>query len=341
MSEIAQELSEEIIEVVRTSAIAALLLEVPSKKILAASASARSLLAPDGREILGHHTEEYLADRSSGGLELMLAGRLDGYEALRQLGPDEERAVPLRLWMRRVGDAAPPRYAIAVVALEGQQAGRAPGLAHSAKPRRRPVVGACDRDLLIDRISRDVEPLLGVASEEAIGRSILHLVAPSDLPKLLFGLAQIAASRSGVTLTASLISTAGTLVLCQLALVPLDPAPSFAFVMFEGVLPGRSLTSAPDMELALWHVAQSIDTLTISRDLAGAVREQLPGLTKLSSRELDIVTRLVAGDRVPAIATALFVSQSTVRNHLSSIFTKLGVRSQQELISLIRSSAQG
>ena len=59
-------------------------------------------------------------------------------------------------------------------------------------------------------------------------------------------------------------------------------------------------------------------------------------LTRLSARELDVVNRLLAGDRVPAIAKLLYLSQSTVRNYLSSVFAKLGVKSQQELIALLR-----
>jgi DNA-binding NarL/FixJ family response regulator len=62
----------------------------------------------------------------------------------------------------------------------------------------------------------------------------------------------------------------------------------------------------------------------------------VPGLAELSPRELDVLTRLLAGRRVPAIARVLFISQSTVRNHLSSVFRKLGVESQQELIDLLR-----
>jgi PAS domain S-box-containing protein len=59
-------------------------------------------------------------------------------------------------------------------------------------------------------------------------------------------------------------------------------------------------------------------------------------LDKLSPREFDIVVRLLNGDRVPVIAATLFVSQSTIRNQLSSVFRKLRVRSQQELIALLR-----
>jgi len=64
--------------------------------------------------------------------------------------------------------------------------------------------------------------------------------------------------------------------------------------------------------------------------------EPVPGLDRLSRREFEVVRLLLHGDRVPVIARQLFVSQSTVRNHLSSVFRKLRVRSQQELIVLLR-----
>jgi PAS domain S-box-containing protein len=62
----------------------------------------------------------------------------------------------------------------------------------------------------------------------------------------------------------------------------------------------------------------------------------LPGLERLSRREIEVVRMLLRGDRVPVIARQLFISQSTVRNHLSSVFRKLRVNSQQELIVLLR-----
>jgi DNA-binding NarL/FixJ family response regulator len=57
---------------------------------------------------------------------------------------------------------------------------------------------------------------------------------------------------------------------------------------------------------------------------------------RLSSREMEIVLSLLDGQRVPAIAQRLFLSQSTVRNHLASVFRKLRVSSQQELINLLK-----
>ena len=80
---------------------------------------------------------------------------------------------------------------------------------------------------------------------------------------------------------------------------------------------------------------RGIQAIGTSRDLAG-LRAEVPQLSELSSCELEVVTMLLAGDRVPAIAKSLFVAQSTVRNHLSSVYKKLGIESQQELIDLLR-----
>jgi DNA-binding CsgD family transcriptional regulator len=61
-----------------------------------------------------------------------------------------------------------------------------------------------------------------------------------------------------------------------------------------------------------------------------------PQLGDLTTRQWEILSRLLDGERVPTIAAALFVSQSTIRNHLSTIFRKLGVHSQPELLELLR-----
>jgi DNA-binding NarL/FixJ family response regulator len=63
----------------------------------------------------------------------------------------------------------------------------------------------------------------------------------------------------------------------------------------------------------------------------------VPDLSPLTSREREVLDRLRDGERVHTIADALFVSQSTVRNHLSSIFKKVGVHSQAELLGRLHS----
>ena len=64
------------------------------------------------------------------------------------------------------------------------------------------------------------------------------------------------------------------------------------------------------------------------------------GAEQLSAREQEIVSRILNGDRVPAIARALYLGQSTVRNHLTAVYRKLRVNSQQELIDLYKGSTR-
>jgi DNA-binding NarL/FixJ family response regulator len=56
----------------------------------------------------------------------------------------------------------------------------------------------------------------------------------------------------------------------------------------------------------------------------------------LSLRQWEVLSRLLQGDRVSTIAKELFLSPSTVRDHLSAIFERFDVHSQAELLLLLR-----
>lgn len=62
----------------------------------------------------------------------------------------------------------------------------------------------------------------------------------------------------------------------------------------------------------------------------------VPGLDTLTGRETEVLERLVGGARVPQIAEQMFLAPATVRNHLSSIYRKLGVHTQSDLVALLR-----
>ncbi len=55
----------------------------------------------------------------------------------------------------------------------------------------------------------------------------------------------------------------------------------------------------------------------------------------LSSREKQIVDRVLLGDSTKDLADSLFISAYTVQDHLKSIFNKTGVNSRRELIRLM------
>ena len=63
-------------------------------------------------------------------------------------------------------------------------------------------------------------------------------------------------------------------------------------------------------------------------------------LRKLSKRERDIAERYATGLNYRQIAEALFISDRTVRNHISTIYRKLEIGSKVELIQLFASVAE-
>jgi two-component system response regulator DevR len=56
----------------------------------------------------------------------------------------------------------------------------------------------------------------------------------------------------------------------------------------------------------------------------------------LSPREREILARICVGDTNIAIGRQLFISEKTVRNHVTRIFDKLGVRSRAQAIVLAK-----
>ncbi len=94
-----------------------------------------------------------------------------------------------------------------------------------------------------------------------------------------------------------------------------------------------------DVRSSLERIAMELQSISLSADIGSAVHPSLDhdDLAALSPREREVLAHIVAGERVPAIATQLQVSQHTVRSHLKSIFRKVGVKNQAELVARVRS----
>ena len=58
---------------------------------------------------------------------------------------------------------------------------------------------------------------------------------------------------------------------------------------------------------------------------------QIPEKSELSRREMEVIQLVVQGYKNRDIANQLFISEKTVKNHLSAIFNKLGVADRLEL----------
>lgn len=74
---------------------------------------------------------------------------------------------------------------------------------------------------------------------------------------------------------------------------------------------------------------------------AGPVRPSPTPITRLTRRERDVLELIARGSDNRAIAEQLFLSPPTVRNHITHIFAKLGVRNRAEAIVRARGSGFG
>jgi DNA-binding CsgD family transcriptional regulator len=320
----------EVIDVIARSDVPVVILEVPSERIVAASPGAQHLLERTAQPVVGRSLEEFTEDTPSGALQLLAPGRITGYETHRVLRQTGER---VRVWVRAIDDVWPVRFVLAV--LLGEEPDLRTSIPLQENDELAPVIGSTDARLIIDRISSEARQTLGYRPEDIVGSSLLTLVDTLDVAGVLWALAQSSSSGDGATLQVRIVRADQVRLLCQLVILPLVPPPSCAFALL-GDVPPDGLDGGPGVARLLARLGRGIRGASTSQALASSPERSAAGLDRLTSRELDVVSRLLAGDRVPAIAQQLFLSQSTVRNHLSSVFRKLGVGSQQELIALLR-----
>ena len=323
------ELPSGVLDIVSRNPLPALIVEVPSEQVVAVSPAAQDLFSSQRRELVGCKLESLTAETPTGALDLLIAGRLNGYETNHQFRLSDGSSVPLQTWVRSIGEEIPLRHVLFLFTTDDMPAASTV----LALPKEfNALIGTIDVSLRIDRVCTD-----GDTSSDGpmglVGQSIFQIVDLEDLTGLMWALAQSTSTAKGVGLHVHVHRGHGQAQLCQMLLLPMDPPPTFAFAL-------RSVEqsegwSEPEVD-ALSGETRGHDVFGSSHNLASISEAQVPGIAELSSRELDVLTRLLAGYRVPAIAKVLFVSQSTVRNHLSAIFRKLNVESQQELIDLLR-----
>lgn len=104
----------------------------------------------------------------------------------------------------------------------------------------------------------------------------------------------------------------------------------------------QPLDTAPPERPAEWaaaleRIAHELQALGFGGAAASpAMSHTYEGADRLTRRERDVVVCLLEGERVVSIAERLDLSPHTVRNHLKSIFRKLEVHSQAELVRHVR-----
>jgi DNA-binding CsgD family transcriptional regulator len=276
------------------------------------------------------------------GFQALADGDLTGYQATRRLADHDQ---VFSVWVSTV-DVDGARVGLASVipsAPPGSQFRALPPVSRIPEPGN-VVLGTVDSSWRVDRISQDVTPLLGLTPEQCTGQRVLWVIHPSDVPSLLAAVEHARRGERAVRLMLRVSARPGdwtevTVVLATIA--PGDPPPlAFALIRYDGAADSpRDSSREVRLEAHMLRIADELHAAGLIPRL-----QQLPALTdeprlgKLTSREWAVLTRLLDGQRVSAIAADLYVNQSTIRNHLSSIYAKLCVHSQVDLIRHVRHS---
>lgn len=279
--------------------------------------------------------------------DLMMSGAMDFHGVARTLARPGRQPLEVETWMV-VSDAERRARALWLVMPAGEEdtAESLPATALTWPERADGLVlGSFDLDWRIARISSDVQAVLGYPVDELIGTHVIDLVHPDDVPALFSSVAAAMGSQSGVSTRRRLRHRSGEWVEMRGVITPLpDDRLHLGFAFSAAVSDREQSTSstagrAAALERHMWQIASEVAAAGV---VAGfhptPVPEDVPGLSDLSSRQWEVLTRLLQGERVPSIARQMFISQSTVRNHLTDIFRKVGVRSQEELLRLLRPS---
>ncbi|MBV8462854.1 MAG: hypothetical protein JO368_06150 [Acidimicrobiales bacterium] len=180
-----------------------------------------------------------------------------------------------------------------------------------------------DHDWAFEHVSSDIEDLLGESAERYVGSSVLALIQPADAQAFLLATGRVAEARGGATLHLHLRTAAGQWknAACLVVAMCRHSPPRLGLAL--GALNEDNMADCPNQVTALGHHAlDSMDRFWT----------QLP-MGTFSARQWEVLTLLVQGERVQTIADKLFLSPSTVRNHLTAIYRKFGVHSQAELLA--------
>lgn len=315
--------------------LAAALVDLETMKVRAITADALRVLGrPSAQSVVGAHAVDLVepTDRDEAGaaLEALRSGDTDFYRAHRRT-PGSTTTWMIWAWARAV-DLGGRRFAF-VTWLD-------PGLGDQGR-------NASLKDLLVELISvgiaspecvvryASVEPdnPLGITAQDLVGVRLADERRGSHI-RMIAGHAASRNEGMSFAFPVPIASKGGAVINLACVLTTLVGAPDRLFML--------SLPSSPprvsELERHLWRIGAEVEASGILLNFGSLPARSLrrhPAAAALTPRQWEILRRIVAGERVPTIAKELFLSQSTVRNHLSAIFDRFGVHSQAELLAAL------
>jgi DNA-binding CsgD family transcriptional regulator len=274
--------------------------------------------------------------RALSALRAMRDGALAMYRADRRVRTDDHANVAITAWVR--GFHFSDRSVALSELTDATPRRRSPLAEYLGQEPLTMVVGTTDADWVITSLSTDIEPLLGISAAEAVGLKFLCSLEQGDVRKVVAARGHAEGEHS-VAVRVHLKDAAGAWVPFCCVLTALAGSTDLLFILLpEDELSARGTAMrAGKLEHHLVRIAAEIEASGVLHEVAMLPDPmRLPPLSGLTSRQWEVLRRLARGERVPTIAKALFVSQSTVRNHLAAIFERFQVHSQADLLERLQ-----
>ncbi len=168
------------------------------------------------------------------------------------------------------------------------------------------------------------------------GRRLRDLVDPADVEQLR---GSVADREPRSTPDTRFLPPTGGEVVDSVLLAPLAaPASGVGFALvghIESYFPQQQ-DRVTELELRLQRIGAELRAAGLIDTAGTSAIQDHPEIAELSTGQWEISSRLLEGTRVATIAAEPLISESTVRNHLSTIFQHFEVHSQADLIDRFR-----
>jgi len=332
--------SEEFERAVGACEFAVLVWDLPDGTVALANDAASALFDTSLPDLLGAKNVDLLGPRDAveGAFNALSSRAVDVLRGERRI-PTGRGFVPVQVWSRVVEmDGALAAVALYIPMGELGRLGRDP-----SAPWRdlAPVaIGTADFDWRIDALSSDLRDIIGIEASDYIGTTLLDLVHPDDAALLLDRLDRshvVPRSHCHVRFRRTDGRWADVCVLVAPLTEDSPDRVAFALLGVPHVPATATADRVAELELRLRHIGTEVRAAGVLDELDSMpATSDHPQLSELTSRQWEILSRLIRGERVPTIARELFISQSTVRNHLAGIYARFDVHSQAELLEALR-----
>jgi DNA-binding CsgD family transcriptional regulator len=268
-------------------------------------------------------------------LEAMSAGVIDFYRSQHTIGSARPRQALATEWVRAI-EFGDERLAL-VEAAGDSELRQSPLAEHLGREPMAMAVGTIDTDGRVMCVSNDVTALLGISPDKLVGRLLSGLVGDSDVV-MLHRAGRLAHREPSLSVNVELRDASGAWKPLRCVLTSLAGSTERCFILVDDHVPPSQGGGdrAAQLERHLRRIAAEVDASRVLQSVRNVPEPaHFAQLSALSARQREVLARLIRGERVRTIADGLFVSQSTVRNHLSAIFERFGVHSQAELLALL------